>query len=234
MEICAPVSRQFLSTLAAFAPDEDAKKQMTRLGSDADYFKEKIALQAINIAQDCNSVSMKPWSAVPFSCLVEGITKLQPRYYSISSSSVVQPKRMSITANVQSTHIPGANHVFKGVNTNYLLALKQQKNRDPESSSHSLTYATRGLRNKYDGYHVPVNIRHSNFRLPSDTSKPVIMVGPGTGVAPFRAFVQKRAELARKGENIGPTVLFYGCRKSTEDWLYKYEWEVCYITLCYS
>ncbi|KAJ9631124.1 NADPH-cytochrome P450 reductase [Exophiala oligosperma] len=225
MEICAPVSRQFLSTLAAFAPDEASKKEMTRLGSDADYFKEKAASQMLNIAQIVSSVSSEPWSAVPFSALVEGLTKLQPRYYSISSSSLVQPNKISITAVVESIRVPGAGHIVKGVTTNYLLALKQKQNGDPEPSPHGLTYSITGPRNKYDGIHVPVHVRHSNFKLPSNPSKPVIMVGPGTGVAPFRGFVQERAEQAKKGEEVGTTVLFYGCRRSTEDWLYKAEWD---------
>jgi NADPH-ferrihemoprotein reductase len=138
----------------------------------------------------------------------------------------VQPKKISITAVVESIRVPGAGHVVKGVTTNYLFALKQKQNGDANPSPHGLTYEINGPRNKYDGIHVPVHVRHSNFKLPSDPSKPIIMVGPGSGVAPFRGFVQERAELAKRGENVGPTVLFYGCRKPSEDWLYKDEWEV--------
>jgi len=228
MEICGAVSRQFLSQLAAFAPNEAAKKEMAKLGSDADYFKERISSQYLNIAQACLSVSSEPWSAVPFSCLIEGIQKIQPRYYSISSSSLVQPNKISVTAVVESIRVPGAGHVVKGVTTNYLLALKQKQNGDPEPCPHGLTYAITGPRNKYDGIHVPVHVRHSNFKLPSDPSKPVIMVGPGTGVAPFRGFVQERAHQAKNGDNVGPTVLFYGCRRPSEDWLYRDEWEVSF------
>lgn len=228
MEICGAVSRQFIATLAPFAPNDTAKTEMARLGSEPDYFKEKISSKYMNIAQACESVDSGPWSAVPFSALIEGINKIQPRYYSISSSSVVQPKKLSITAVVESIRIPGAGHIVKGVTTNYLLALKQKQQGDPNPDPHGLTYEITGPRNKYDGIHVPVHVRHSNFKLPSDPSKPIIMVGPGTGVAPFRGFVQERAELAKKGENVGPTVLFYGCRKSTEDWLYKDEWEVSF------
>lgn len=226
MEVCAPVSRQFIATIAAFAPDEESKAEIVRLGSDKDYFHEKITDKRFNIAQALQTITSKPFTNVPFSLLIEGLNKLQPRYYSISSSSLVQKDKISITAVVESTRLPGATHVVKGVTTNYLLALKQKQNGDPSPDPHGETYAITGPRNKYDGIHVPVHVRHSNFKLPSDPSRPIIMVGPGTGVAPFRGFVQERAALAAKGEKVGPAVLFFGCRKRDEDFLYKDEWQV--------
>ncbi|KAJ5712501.1 hypothetical protein N7493_008969 [Penicillium malachiteum] len=225
MEVCAPVSRQFVSSLAAFAPDEETKNEFVRLGSDKDYFHEKISNQRFNIAQAIQSITSKTFSAVPFSLLIEGLNKLQPRYYSISSSSLVQKDKISITAVVESVRLPGASHMVKGVTTNYLLALKEKQNGEANPDPHGLTYAITGPRNKYDGIHVPVHVRHSNFKLPSDPSKPIIMVGPGTGVAPFRGFIQERAALAARGEKVGTTVLFFGCRKRDEDYLYQEEFK---------
>ncbi|KAJ5227562.1 Oxidoreductase FAD/NAD(P)-binding [Penicillium citrinum] len=225
MEVCAPVSRQFVSSLAAFAPDEQSKAEIVRLGNDKDYFHEKITNQCYNIAQALQSITSKHFTAVPFSLLIEGLNKLQPRYYSISSSSLVQKDKISITAVVESVRLPGASHMVKGVTTNYLLALKQKQNGDPSPDPHGLTYSITGPRNKYDGIHVPVHVRHSNFKLPSDPSKPIIMVGPGTGVAPFRGFIQERAALAAKGEKVGTTLLFFGCRKRDEDFLYQEEFK---------
>ena len=231
MEICAPVSRQFLATLAAFAPDDDSRAEMTRLGGDKDYFHEKISIHHLNIGRVLGTVGKgKKWSKIPFSALIEGVTKLQPRYYSISSSSLVQPKKISITAVVESQMIPGRGDPFRGVATNYLFALKQKQNGDPNPEPFGQSYEITGPRNKYDGIHVPVHVRHSNFKLPSDPSKPVILVGPGTGVAPFRGFVQERARQAENGEDVGRTILFFGCRKSNEDFLYKAEWEVSTAT----
>ncbi|EER24576.1 NADPH-cytochrome P450 reductase [Coccidioides posadasii str. Silveira] len=225
MEICGPVSRQFIATLAQFAPDEDTKSKMKRLGEDKDHFHGQISTQFYNIAQALQSITSKPFTSVPFSLLIEGISKLQPRYYSISSSSMVQKDRISITTVVESIRVPGAGHVMKGVTTNYLLALKQKQHGDANPDPHGLTYEITGPRNKYDGIHVPVHVRHSNFKLPSDPSKPIIMVGPGTGVAPFRGFIQERVAQAERGDKVGPTVLFFGCRNRDEDFLYKDEWE---------
>ncbi|KAJ9669599.1 hypothetical protein H2201_000466 [Coniosporium apollinis] len=226
MEICAPVSRQFVSTIAQFAPNDEIKAEMTKIGNDKEYFHETVIERSLNIAQLLEIMSNgEPWSKVPFSLFIEGIHKIQPRYYSISSSSLVQKDKVSVTAVVESTHKPNAPHIVKGVTTNYLLALKQKQHGDPDPDPHGLNYALDGPRNKYDGIHVPVHVRHSNFKLPSDPSKPIIMVGPGTGVAPFRGFVQERAAQARAGEKVGKTVLFFGCRRRTEDFLYEKDWE---------
>jgi NADPH-ferrihemoprotein reductase len=227
LEICAPVSRQFVSTLAQFAPTEEIKEKVHKLGSDKDLFADEVAKKNFNLGQFLSHISNgQKWDKIPFSLFIEDFTKIQPRYYSISSSSLVQKDRISITAVVESVEVPGAPHVVKGVTTNYLLALKLKQHGDPDPDPHGLNYAISGPRNKYDGVHVPVHVRHSNFKLPSDPSKPIIMVGPGTGVAPFRGFVQERAHQAKNGQQVGKTILFFGCRNQRDDFIYKDEWTV--------
>jgi NADPH-ferrihemoprotein reductase len=231
MEICAPVSRQFVSTISAFAPTEEVKAEMVKLGGDKDFFHAQVIDRNLNIAQLLETLSKgQPWDKVPFSLMIEGLIKIQPRFYSISSSSLVQKDKISITAVVESLEKPTSPHVLKGVTTNYLLALKQKQHGVAEPDPHGLNYALTGPRNKYDGIHVPVHVRHSNFKLPSDPTKPIIMVGPGTGVAPFRAFVQERASQARAGQTVGKTVLFFGCRKKEEDFIYQNEWQASHDT----
>lgn len=66
----------------------------------------------------------------------------------------------------------------------------------------------------------------NNFHLPADPSVPIIMVGPGTGIAPFIGFLQHRRSLNVKKELLGSSWLFYGCRHPLKDYLFKY---VCIV-----
>ena len=63
----------------------------------------------------------------------------------------------------------------------------------------------------------------AGFRLPDDVAKPIIMIGPGTGLAPFRGFLQERADRKARGASLGPAMLFFGCRHPDQDYLYADE-----------
>lgn len=122
--------------------------------------------------------------------------KLPPRLYSIASSPLAHTDEVHLTVAAVRYETHGRER--KGVCSTYLVDLV--KSGDP----------------------VQVFVQpNKNFRLPADGSTPVIMVGPGTGVAPFRAFVEHRAALGSPGKNW----LFFGDQHYTYDFLYQLEWQ---------
>ncbi|KAL3858480.1 hypothetical protein ACJMK2_013069 [Sinanodonta woodiana] len=141
--------------------------------------------------------SLKP----PIDHICELLPRLQARYYSISSSPKEYPESVHITA-VLVNYQTRTGRTMKGVATNWL-ALKKPENGDKQT--------------------VPIYVRKSQFRLPYKTNTPIIMIGPGTGLAPFRGFLQERHFVKKEGKPVGDTVLYYGCRCKAEDYLYEEE-----------
>jgi len=76
------------------------------------------------------------------------------------------------------------------------------------------------LLRKNEGQSVPIFVRKSALRLPHRLTTPVIMIGPGTGFAPFRGFIQERCWHKQQGKEIGDMVLYFGCRHPDHDYIY--------------
>lgn len=229
LDICGPVSRQFMTSIAPFAPNETARQESVQLGADRNLFAETVTKRHFTVARLLEKLSNgEPWTKVPFTFLVESMPFLSPRYYSISSSSSESPNVVSVSAVVEAfpTSEPGVE--FRGLATNYFLDLK--KTYDGSLDASNAQYIIRGPRDKYAcasgtaQLKLPVHIRKSNFRMPKNHNVPVIMVGPGTGVAPFRGFIHERAHKAGQ-QPVGKALLFFGSRNSVEDFLYADEWE---------
>ncbi|PSK37036.1 hypothetical protein C7M61_003461 [Candidozyma pseudohaemuli] len=223
MEITGPISRQALASIAPFAPNEETKKEALRLGSDKALFAQEIHANYLNLSDALLKISGGvKWETVPFVFLIELMPSLQPRYYSISSSSLSEKTSIHVTAVVEiEKH---GDHTVSGVATNLLKDVEVHQN--GTKFVHNINYDLNGPQSKFKGFKLPVHVRRSTFKLPSNPATPVILVGPGTGVAPMRGFVRERAKLQKQDANvtIGKTLLFYGCRTLDEDFLYKEEW----------
>jgi cytochrome P450 / NADPH-cytochrome P450 reductase len=141
-----------------------------------------------------------PACELPFHVFLEMLSLLASRYYSISSSPAGDPSRCSITAAVVEAPASSGRGIYRGVCSNYLAG-----------------------RRAGDTIHATVRETKAGFRLPDDTSVPIIMIGPGTGLAPFRGFLQERAARKAKGASLGPAMLFFGCRHPNQDYLYADE-----------
>ncbi|KAJ9635445.1 NADPH-cytochrome P450 reductase [Coniosporium tulheliwenetii] len=125
LDIGAPLSRHILGVLASFAKSESIRSKLVRLSSEREVFQREVEDKRLNLAQTLSTIAPHgSFESVPFSFILENVAKLQPRYYSISSSSLLSKNRISITAVVDSVKSSTGQLDFKGVNTNYLLALK--------------------------------------------------------------------------------------------------------------
>lgn len=126
--------------------------------------------------------------------LVAGLRRLQPRFYSIASSQAAQDGDVHLTVSTVRYELHGSER--RGVVSGNLAAVEE-------------------------GASLPVFVRpNPHFRLPAD-DVPIIMIGAGTGVAPYRAFVQERQ---RRGA-IGRAWLIFGDRNFRTDFLYQAEWQ---------
>ncbi|KAG2190023.1 hypothetical protein INT46_002594 [Mucor plumbeus] len=243
LDICAAVSRQTLMSLIEYAPTEKSKEVLRKLATDKDEYRVRVGDVTRNLGEvlemlaESESLDVEgSFSTVPFDLIVESVSRLQPRYYSISSSSKESPKKITVTVvTLQYTPESSSPRTVYGVNTNYLWRLHESINGIEPDISYP-HYSITGPRNcLYDTEskvaRVPVHVRRSQFKLPRNPTVPVIMVGPGTGVAPFRGFVRERALQKKEGKPIGPTILYFGCRNSAEDFLYEEEWSDLFETL---
>ncbi len=132
-----------------------------------------------------------PSARPPIADLLHSLPTLKPRLYSIASSPDAAPGEVHLCVSVVRT--PRRGRVRQGVASAFLA-----------------DYAT-------DGRDVHATITTSHFRLPENPATPVVMVGPGTGIAPFRAFLQARSLMTGRG----PSWLFFGDQHEATDYLYR-------------
>ncbi|CEO58260.1 hypothetical protein PMG11_02991 [Penicillium brasilianum] len=232
LEIGALVSREFLLILSQYAPTDLAKATLLRLGNSKDDFRREVAAHFLSVGKVMERIEPNTkWTAVPFSLLVESFNRIQPRSYSISSSPLKQPRRPSITLVINKRHIPTlpshGDNMFFGLTTNYLLAHHQKCSvgGSPGDPLEGPSYDLQGPRQKLHGGKVYIHVNRSTFKLPPNLETPVIMVAAGTGIAPFRGFMQERSRLAELGKPVGKMILLFGCRDDTADYLYREEWQ---------
>lgn len=142
-----------------------------------------------------------PACALPFADYLDMLPPLRPRYYSISSSPLVDPEVCTITTGVLRAPVRGGDGgTFSGVCSTHVAGLA------PNSTV--FTFVREPT--------IP-------FRPPADPSVPMIMVGAGTGLAPFRGFLEERAAQRERGATLGDSLLFFGCRDPQQDYLYADE-----------
>jgi sulfite reductase (NADPH) flavoprotein alpha-component len=189
--------KKFYESLSEFADDPKEKEILLDLSTPlgAAEFKSR-AEDTITFAD----ILLEFPSAHPsFHDIVRIVSPMKRREYSIASSQHVTPTSVALLI----------------VTVNW----RDSKARD------RFGQATRYLNSLPIGAPVTVSVKPSVMKLPPKTEAPIIMAGLGTGLAPFRAFVQERAYQKQQGLDIGAVMLYMGSRTQKEEYLYGEEWE---------
>lgn len=137
---------------------------------------------------------------IPLADLLHILPHMQPRYYTISSSSSRYPGVVHITVSI-TEYKTEKGTMFKGVTSAYI------QNLVPNQSK------------------CRIFVRPSSFRLPKKLSTPIVMIGPGTGIAPMRALLQEREEQGNKRNASSTNILYFGCQSIKKDYIYREELE---------
>ena len=190
--------KRFYEALAEFADDPKEAAELSALGGPegANEFKRRAEVDTITYAD----ILLEFPSAHPsFHNIVRIVSPMKRREYSIASCQKVTPTSVALMIVVVGWVDP--------------------KGRD------RFGQATRYLQKLPLGSPVTVSVKPSVMKLPPKSTQPLIMAGLGTGLAPFRAFVQHRAWEKAQGKEIGAVLLYMGSRHQREEYCYGEEWE---------
>ncbi|KAH8198930.1 hypothetical protein TruAng_006891 [Truncatella angustata] len=224
VELSTPASKRQVQTLSGTAKDEE-RKRLAEMASSDEAFNDQVLGQRRSVLDLLEDF---PSSVLSFAQYLDMLKPLAPRQYSISSS----PLASELKQQHQETK-PGSDDALDYHPT--IASITYDVYSAPARSGHDRLF--QGISSTYLASHGPGSkvrcyVRRSNsgFHLPADlTLTPVIMVCAGTGLAPFRGFVQERACVVdASSRRLPPALLYFGCRDAAKDFLYRDEfaaWE---------
>ncbi|KAJ9108226.1 hypothetical protein QFC19_002473 [Naganishia cerealis] len=201
-ELEQPATIKQIKSLADRSPDESTKLALERY-AQPEIYETEIAKKRVSVLALLEEFPQLPISTAEY---VEMLPSIKMRQYSISSSPLDAPNRVTLTFSVlDAPHLSGRGERYYGTATHFLSELR------PGAKIHA------AVRPSNEGFHPP-----------ADPMVPMVMACAGTGIAPFRSFVQERALQKAGGRQVGPALLFYGCHSPDTDLLFDQEmaeWE---------
>jgi cytochrome P450 / NADPH-cytochrome P450 reductase len=201
VELSQPATRSQVAQLVASSRCPPEQHALQQIAEEAHYVSEVLGrrLSVLDLLERFASCELS------FASFLAMLPPLKARQYSISSSPLWDAKRCSLTVAVVDAPALSGQGRYEGV------------------ASTQLARAEPGTR-----LQVTVRPSKGHFHLPASPLTPLVMVCAGTGLAPFRGFIQERAVQAQNGQAVGPALLFFGCDHPDVDLIYRDElaaWE---------
>ncbi len=206
VELQDPVTRNHVRRLLAHTSCPHTRATLEALVAEDDtavaHFQNEIANKRVTLHE---LLLRFPAIRLPFDAFLDTCAPIRQRLYSISSSALVSPREVSLTVGTVVGRAWSGEGGYRGVTSAY-------------------------LQNLAPGAEVIGLVRRPDppFAPADNLNQPMILVGPGTGFAPFRGFLEERAAQQARGLKIAPSHVFYGCRHPEHDWFYAEEmrrWE---------
>ncbi|CCK26124.1 putative bifunctional P-450/NADPH-P450 reductase 1 [Streptomyces davaonensis JCM 4913] len=144
-----------------------------------------------------------PAVELPLAVFLEMMGPIRPRFYSISSSPLASPRQVRLTVGLLEGPALSGDGQYRGTCSSYMARLEPG----------DVVY----------GY---VRVPSPTFAPPADPTTPLILIGPGTGIAPLRGFLEERARQYENGTEVGLSQVFVGCRHPQHDYFYRDEMEM--------
>ncbi|MEV6686560.1 cytochrome P450 [Streptomyces sp. NPDC051130] len=199
VDLQAPVTAGQAAVLAAHNPCPPEKAALERLAARAAGAGGARPGSLVDLVEEHPALRGR----LPWPVLLELLEPMRPRHYSISSSPSAGPGQADLMISLlEAPHRSGRGGVFRGVGSSYLHRVRPG-----------------------DTVLARVQPCREAFRIPHDERTPVIMVGAGTGLAPFRGAIADRRALRASGAELAPALCYFGCDHPDVDYLHRAELE---------
>lgn len=199
LDIFGKPNRRFFDTLSLFASGEE-QQQLESIAQRSSDGQDVYRCLGQDFAHHADILERYKSARPPLEQLINMIPNLKPRSYSIASSPRMHADVIQLCVATVTWTVERTGEVRIGEATGY-------------------------MRELHPGTLLPCMVRPSAIVLPKDPAVPIIMVGLGTGLAPWRAVAQERVAQARSGLAVGPCLLFFGARYAKYEYLYQHELE---------
>jgi len=190
-----PARRAGIDLLSQYVDGDGHHARLLELINDDDQYQAQVLDKRVSLID--LATQFPPSKPLPVAHLERVFSSIKPRTYSISSAPQVGSRRASVTVGVLERPAISGLGTFHGICSTYLAEL-------PTDAQ----------------FYVKVKRPGPGFALPEDRTTPIIMICAGTGIAPFRGFLHDLAAAHDNGEDLPPTILIRGCRRSDHDTIY--------------